>query len=44
MDVEVGGVAFLKTRPAVNAKIGLIGHSEGEVIAPMVAARNADVR
>jgi hypothetical protein len=38
-------VAFLNTRPEVNAKkIGLIGHSEGEVIAPMVAARNADVR
>jgi uncharacterized protein len=42
-DVEAG-VAFLKTRPEVNAKkIGLIGHSEGGVIAPMVAARNADV-
>jgi uncharacterized protein len=42
-DVEAG-VAFLKTRPEVNArKIGLIGHSEGGVIAPMVAARNSDV-
>jgi uncharacterized protein len=42
-DVEAG-VAFLKTRPEVNAKkIGLIGHSEGGIIAPMVAARNADV-
>jgi uncharacterized protein len=42
-DVEVG-VTFLKTRPEVNArKIGLIGHSEGGVIAPMVAARNPNV-
>lgn len=42
-DVEAG-VAFLKTRPEVNPKkIGLIGHSEGGVIAPMVAARNPDV-
>jgi uncharacterized protein len=42
-DVEAG-VAFLKTRPEVNAKkIGLIGHSEGGIIAPMVAARNPDV-
>jgi uncharacterized protein len=42
-DVEAG-VAFLKARPEVNPKkIGLIGHSEGGVIAPMVAARNADV-
>jgi predicted acyl esterase len=38
-------IAFLKKRPEVNAhKIGLIGHSEGGLIAPMVAARNADVR
>jgi pimeloyl-ACP methyl ester carboxylesterase len=37
-------VAYLKTRPEVDArKIGLIGHSEGGVIAPMVAARNKDV-
>jgi uncharacterized protein len=42
-DVEAG-VAFLKTRPEVNPKkIGLIGHSEGGVIAPMVAERNPDV-
>lgn len=42
-DVEAG-VAFLKTRPEVNPKkIGLIGHSEGAIIAPMVAARNTDV-
>jgi pimeloyl-ACP methyl ester carboxylesterase len=32
------GVHYLKTRPEIDAKrIGLIGHSEGGVIAPMVA-------
>ena len=42
-DVEAG-VAYLKTRTEINPhKIGLIGHSEGGVIAPMVAARNKDV-
>ena len=42
-DAEAG-VAYLKTRPEINPhKIGLIGHSEGGVIAPMVAARNKDV-
>jgi uncharacterized protein len=42
-DVEAG-VAFLKARPEVDQKkIGLIGHSEGAVIAPMVAARNQDI-
>jgi pimeloyl-ACP methyl ester carboxylesterase len=42
-DTEAG-IAYLKTRPEVNLhKIGLIGHSEGAVIAPMVAARNKDV-
>jgi dienelactone hydrolase len=38
-------VAYLKTRPEVDAhKIGLIGHSEGGVEAPMAAAHNPDVR
>ncbi|MGH9522375.1 MAG: alpha/beta hydrolase family protein [Terriglobales bacterium] len=42
-DVEAG-IAYLKTRPEIDAhQIGLIGHSEGGVIAPMVAARNPDV-
>ena len=42
-DAEAG-VAYLKTREEVNPhKIGLIGHSEGGMIAPMVAARNRDV-
>lgn len=42
-DTEAG-IAYLKTRAEVDPhKIGLIGHSEGGVIAPMVAARNKDV-
>lgn len=42
-DTEAG-VAYLKTRAEVDPhKIGLIGHSEGGFIAPMVAARNKDV-
>ncbi len=36
--------AYLKTQPRINAhKIGLIGHSEGGLIAPMVAAKSSDV-
>ena len=36
--------SYLKTQPRVNAaKIGLIGHSEGGLIAPMVAAKSPDV-
>jgi pimeloyl-ACP methyl ester carboxylesterase len=39
-DAEAG-VAYLRTRREVDArKIGLIGHSEGGMIAPMVAARD----
>jgi uncharacterized protein len=39
-DTEAG-VAYLKTRAEINPhKIGLIGHSEGGVIAPMIAARD----
>jgi fermentation-respiration switch protein FrsA (DUF1100 family) len=42
-DVEAG-VEYLKTRSEVNLhKIGLIGHSEGGIIAPIVAARDKDV-
>ena len=42
-DVEAA-VAYLKTRKEVNkGKIGLMGHSEGGLIAPMVAVRNKDV-
>ena len=40
----LAGVAFLKTRKEVNPKqIGLIGHSEGGMIAPMAAVRSSDV-
>lgn len=42
-DTEAG-IAYLKSRTEVDPhKIGLIGHSEGGVIAPMIAARNKDV-
>ncbi len=38
------GVAFLKTRKEIDPKrVGLIGHSEGGLIAPMVAADSNDV-
>jgi uncharacterized protein len=42
-DTEAG-IAYLKTRTEVDPhRIGLVGHSEGGVIAPMIAARNKDV-
>jgi pimeloyl-ACP methyl ester carboxylesterase len=42
-DIEAG-IAYLKTRAEINPRqIGLIGHSEGGIIAPMIAARNHDV-
>jgi len=42
-DVEAG-VQYLKTRKEINkSKIGLIGHSEGGIIAPMVASRSNDI-
>jgi len=42
-DVE-SAIAYLKTRREINPrKIGLMGHSEGGIIAPMVAARSEDV-
>jgi fermentation-respiration switch protein FrsA (DUF1100 family) len=42
-DVE-SAVEYLKTRKEVDKKnIGLIGHSEGGIIAPMVAAESDDV-
>lgn len=38
------GIEYLKTRKEINSKkIGLIGHSEGGVIAPMVAVKSPDV-
>lgn len=40
----LAGVAFLKSRPEVNPrKIGLVGHSEGGIIAPLAAIRSPDV-
>ncbi|MBN1362351.1 MAG: alpha/beta fold hydrolase [Sedimentisphaerales bacterium] len=40
----LAGVAHLRGRKEIDPKhIGLIGHSEGGIIAPMVAARSADV-
>jgi uncharacterized protein len=40
----LAGVAFLKGRKEIDPKrIGLIGHSEGGIIAPMVAARSDDI-
>ena len=42
-DVQAG-IAWLKTRPEIDhARIGLIGHSEGGIIAPLVASQSADV-
>ncbi len=43
-DDALGGVAFLKSRPEIDTKrIGLIGHSEGGLIAPICATKSADV-
>ena len=40
----LAGIEFLKTRKGVNAKqIGLIGHSEGGLVAPLVASQSSDV-
>jgi fermentation-respiration switch protein FrsA (DUF1100 family) len=40
----LAGVAFLKTRKEIDAKrIGLVGHSEGGVVAPIAAAASKDV-
>ncbi|MGL4632429.1 MAG: alpha/beta hydrolase family protein [Leadbetterella sp.] len=42
-DVEAG-IQYLKSRKEINhQKIGLIGHSEGGIIAPMVASHSSDV-
>lgn len=43
-DVEAG-INYLQTRKDIDTKnIGLIGHSEGGMIAPMVAAKRKDVK
>lgn len=43
-DVEAG-IEYLKTKSEVDTKnIGLLGHSEGGMIAPMLAAKRKDIR
>ena len=43
-DDALAGVEYLKTRREVDAeRIGLIGHSEGGLIAPMIAVKSNDV-
>jgi hypothetical protein len=43
-DDAEGAFRFLRTAANIKRnKVGFIGHSEGGIIAPMVAARNADV-
>jgi len=40
----LAGIEYLKTRKEINLEqIGLIGHSEGGLIAPMVAVKSPDV-
>ena len=40
----LAGIAFLKTRSEIDpSKIGLIGHSEGGIIAPMAANQSKDI-
>ncbi len=39
------GLAYLRTRPEIDgARLGLVGHSEGGMIAPMVAATDPRLR
>lgn len=43
-DDVLAGIGYLKTRKEIDPeKIGLIGHSEGGIIAPMVASESPDV-
>ncbi|HVG32931.1 MAG TPA: alpha/beta hydrolase [Pyrinomonadaceae bacterium] len=40
----LAGIEFLKTRKEINAReIGLVGHSEGGMVAPLAAAQSNDV-
>src|SRR6185369_6493755 len=40
----LAGIEFLKSRKEINPKqIGLIGHSEGGLVAPAVASQSSDV-
>jgi len=39
------GLAYLRTRPEIRAdRLGVVGHSEGAVIAPMVASKEPTLR
>jgi dienelactone hydrolase len=39
------GLAYLRTRPEIRAdRLGVLGHSEGAVIAPMVADKEPDLK
>lgn len=43
-DDAAAAVAYLKSRPEIDStRIGLIGHSEGGLIAPMVAEEHRDI-
>lgn len=43
-DDALAGVAFLKSRSEIDTKrIGLLGHSEGGIVAPLAASRSQDV-
>ena len=42
-DDAEGGVLYLKTRTEIS-RIGLVGHSEGGIIAPIIANRNPEVK
>jgi len=38
------GVAYLRTRPEIDGRrVGLVGHSEGGIIAPMIAATDSSI-
>ena len=40
-----GGIAYLRSRPEIDGdRIGIVGHSEGGIIAPMVAISDPKVR
>lgn len=40
----LAGVQYLRSRPEVDGdRIGLVGHSEGALVGPMVAAQSSDV-
>ena len=43
-DDALAQVAYLRTRPEIDkAHVGLLGHSEGGLIAPIAASRSSDV-